>query len=545
MLLQQLAVIGRALPLGLVHRVVSQSEDELQRLLSSLQAREFLYEQPALAEVEYIFKHALTQEVAYGTVLHEQRKTLHEKTAEAVEVLRSDNLEDHYGELAYHYSKGGNTGKAFEYLNLAGQQAAQRSSYPEAIEHLTQALELLNTLPDTRQRARQELVVQMALGTAQMVTKGYGVREVGLAYARADELCRQLGDRPELIDVLLGLWMFHVGKSEVTTAREMAEQVFRVAQEQNSPSAVLKAHIAMSHSLFFQGELVDARGHLDQCISLYDADPRHELTVSIGGVDCQVRAHCYAAWSLWLLGHPEQALASGTAALALTQDLANPFASLWVLVILASIHGWRGEVPAALEHAEVIVALAQEQGSVMCRAEGTILRSAATAGLGHDEIHVREAAEAVAILRDSAMQGWLPYYLALLAGIQCKAGHVDDALRVSGEAIEFSARLGEKWYEAELYRLKGEMILQSGGEHPTAAVRREAEACFEKALEIAKKQSARSLELRASTSLSRLWRQQGKRTEARQLLAGIYNWFTEGFDTKDLQEAKALLEELA
>ena len=478
-------------------------------------------------------------------MLHEQRKALHEKTAEAVEVLRSDNLEDHYGELAYHYSKGGNIGKAIEYLNLAGQQAAQRSSYPEAIGHLTQALELLNSLEDTPERAQRELVVQMALGTAQMVTKGYAAREVGLAYARADKLCRQFGDRPERIDVLLGLWMFHLGKSELTTAREMAEQILRVAQEHDDPTAVLKAHIAMSHSLFFQGELVAAHGHLDQCMALYDADPRHESAVSIGAVDCRVRAHGYAAWSLWLLGHPEQALASGTVALALAQDLANPFVSMWVWVIVASIHGWRGELPAVREHAEAVVALAQEQGVVMCRAEGTILRSVATVGLEHNEIHVREAAEAVAILRDSVMQGWLPYYLALLAEIQCKAGHAEEGLRVSGEAIEFCRRRGEKWYEAEVYRLKGKMTLQSGGEYPATAVQREAEACFEKALEIAKKQSARSWELRAATSLSRLWRQQGKRTEARQLLAEIYNWFTEGFDTKDLQEAKALLEELA
>ena len=280
-------------------------------------------------------------------------------------------------------------------------------------------------------------------------------------------------------------------------------------------------------------------------MGLYDAGPPQESTVSIGGVDCRVRAHGYAAWILWLLGYPDQALASGTTALDLTQHLANSFASLWVLSIVATMHGWRGDLPALREYAEAAVAQAQEQGSVMCRAEGIIKRSVATAGLGHDENHVREATEAVAFLRDSAMQGWLPYHLALLVEIQCKAGHADDALRVSGEAIEFSSRLGEKWYEAEIYRLKGEMILQSGGEHPAAAAQREAEACFEKALEIAKKQSARSLELRTSTSLSRLWLQQGKRTEARQLLSGIYHWFTEGFDTKDLQEAKALLEELA
>ena len=205
-LLQQLAVIGREFPLSLVRQVITQPEDELYRLLASLQHKEFLYEQPAFPEVEYIFKHALTQEVAYGTVLQERRKALHERTAQAIEALYSATLDEHYSELAHHYSRSGNTEKAVEYLQLAGQQAVQRSANAEAITHLTTALELLKTLPDTPERAQQELTLQLTLGAPLMATKGFAAPEVEAAYTRARELCQQVGETPQLFPVLFGLW---------------------------------------------------------------------------------------------------------------------------------------------------------------------------------------------------------------------------------------------------------------------------------------------------------------------------------------------------
>lgn len=542
-LLQQLAVIGRTFQLELVHEVVSLGEHELKELLSSLQAKEFLYEQPALTEVEFVFKHALTQDVAYGTVLTDRRKTLHEKTARGLETLRHGNLEDHYGEIAYHYARGGSTEKAVEYLHLAGQQAAQHSAYGEAITHLTQALGLLDALGATPERVQQELVIHMALGTAQMVVRGYAAPEVGRAYARAEELRRRLGDMPELIDVLMGLWMFRLGKAEVAASRETAEQVLRASQAQKDPAAMLKAQIAMSHSVFFQGELEAARGHLDQCLALAEADGIRTPNVSVGGVDCQVRAHCYMAWCLWLLGYPDQALASATTAFTVADGLADPYTLAWSLIFAASLHGWRGELPAVREHAEAALALSREHGLIMTRAEGTIHLGTATVGLGDRDDPVREATEAVALLRDSAMQGWLPYHLALLAEIHLTAGRVDEALRFATDATELCAERGERWYEAELHRLKGELTLRSAA-RSSATIQNEAEACFQKALEIAAEQSARSWQLRASTSLSRLWQRQGKKAEARQLLSNSHDWFTEGFDTRDLQEAKALLEEL-
>ena len=542
-LLQQLAVIGREFPLALARKVVTESEDELHRLLSSLQAKEFLYEQPAFPEVEYIFKHALTQEVAYGTVLQEQRKRLHEETARGFETLYAVNLDDYYTELAHHYTRGGNTAKAIEYLHLAGQQAAQLSAYSEAIEHLSQALELLHTLDDTPARAQQELVLQLALARAQTNIKGYGSQEAGLAYARANELCRQLGDRPEVRDVLMGLWAFHLtGRSELKTARKIAEQLLRLAQEDNDPISLLKAHTAMSTSLYFQGELLAAHGHTEHCIGLFDAELRHDpntRTHKKGYLG--VMNHGRAALTLWLLGYSAQAVVSSTTALDLAQELADTNSLAWALTFAAMVHRWRGELQATREHARAAVTLSNEQGFMSMWAQGTILHDAALTRRGHNENQVREAGEAVAILRDSRMENGMPHLLTAIAEIHAKAGRAADGLSALNEAREICTRRGERYFEAEIYRLEGELRLQSTGEQPATAAQREAEACFEKALQSASGTGAKSLELRAATSLARLWQQQGKQAEARHLLAEIYNWFSEGFDTKDLKDAKALL----
>ncbi|MFT4563482.1 MAG: class 3 adenylate cyclase/tetratricopeptide (TPR) repeat protein [Gammaproteobacteria bacterium] len=545
-LLQQLAVIGRGFPLGLVREVVTQSEDELYRLLSSLQGKEFLYEQPALAEVEYIFKHALTQDVAYGTVLQEQRKILHERTARAVEALRYSNLEDHYGELAHHYTKGGNIEKAIEYLRLAGQQAMQRSAVAEAINHLSGALELLESRDDTPERAEQELVIQMVLGTSHMLTKGYGAPEAGLAYSRANELCRQLDDRSEVIDVLIGLWGFHLnGHSQVKTARDIAERLLRLARAQNDSTTLVKAHQVMSVCVFYQGDLSAAHDHIGKVLGLYDPALHHEA-MSILGLDFGVVANCYDAMALWLLGYPEQAAASSTAAVALAEELAHPNTSAWSLVFQAMVYRWRGEPERAIEHAATAVKLSQEHGlSPSMGAWGTIVQVAAQAPLGHDESRLLAAGDAMVILRDSGLGGFIPYHLSAMAEMYCKAGRADDAVTVLDEGFEITERRDERWCEAELYRLKGEMALLSDGTRTDSIARREVEACFESALKSARAQGAKSWELRTAVSLARLWQEEGKKSEARDLLSEIYSWFTEGFDTKDLQDAKALLEELA
>ena len=253
-LLQQLAVIGREFPLGLVRQVVPRSEDELYRVLASLQHKEFLYEQPAFPEVEYIFKHALTQEVAYNSVLHERRKVLHERTAQAIEQLFQDRLEEHYSDLAHHYSRSGDTQKAVEYLGLAGQQAEQRSAYTEAITHLTTALELLKTLPDTPERTQQELNLQITLGTALIATKGWAAPEVGRAYARARELCRQVGETPHVFPALFGMWAFYLVRAEHRTAYELGEQLLSLTQGVQDSAFLLQPHLTLGNSSFWLGE---------------------------------------------------------------------------------------------------------------------------------------------------------------------------------------------------------------------------------------------------------------------------------------------------
>jgi predicted ATPase len=253
-LLQQLAVIGREFPLSLVKQVIAHPEDELYRLLSALQYKEFLYEQPAFPEVEYLFKHALTQEVAYNSMLIERRKVLHEQTGQAIEQLYHERLDDHYSNLAYHYTRSGNTAKAVEYLHLAGQQAAQRSADVEAITHLTTAINLLNVLPDTHERAQQELMLHLTLGPVLMNIEGTAP-EVGTTYTRARELCQQVGDTSQLFSVLFGLWRFSLVRAELRQARELGEQLLCLAQSSHDPSFFLVAHQTLGASLFYLAEL--------------------------------------------------------------------------------------------------------------------------------------------------------------------------------------------------------------------------------------------------------------------------------------------------
>ena len=276
-LLQTLAVIGKEFSLSLLKQVVNKPEDELQGLLSHLQAAEFIYEQPTFPEVEYTFKHALTQEVAYNSLLLERRKILHERTAQAIEALFHSRLEDHYSELAQHYSRSGNTQKAVEYLHLAGQQAVQRSANAEAINHLTAALELLKTLPDAPERAQQELTLQITLGVPLVATKGFGAQEVGQVYARARELCQQVGDTPQLSRVLFGLGLFYGVRGELQTSRELAEQHLRLAQSVHDPALLLTAHRVLGVNSYYVGEFAPAREHLEQAIALYNPQQHRSL----------------------------------------------------------------------------------------------------------------------------------------------------------------------------------------------------------------------------------------------------------------------------
>ena len=544
-LLQQLAVIGRQFPSGLVRKVVSRSEDELYRILSSLQAKEFLYEQPAFPGVEYLFKHALTQAVAYGTVLQETRRALHERTAGAIEELYSASLEDHYGELAHHYGRSDNTHKAVTYLGLAGQQAVQRSAHEEAIGHLTRGLEFLKTLPDNPERAQQELMLRLALGAPLQATQGPAAQEVEDTYTRARELCQQAGETLHLFSALRGLWLLHHVRAELPRAHALGEQLLHMAERVKDPALMLEAHRALGSTLLWLGEFSLARLHLEQGRTLYDPQQHADLPFLHGGADPGVSCLCDEARAMWFLGYPDQALTRSREALFLAQELSDPFSHGFALVFAAGLYQLRREGQAAQECAQAGINLADEHGFSSLSSAGTIRSGWALAEQG-------QAAVGLALMhrgltaRQAAGAGLAqPYFLALQAEVYGKLGQSEKGLGLLIEAFTAVHNSKERRLEAELYRLKGELLLQQFKVQGSKfKVEEEVEECFQQALDVARRQEAKSFELRAATSRARLWQRQGKTAEAREVLTPVYAWFTEGFETADLKDAKVLLQAL-
>ena len=541
-LLQQLAVIGREFSLRLLHQVIAQSTNELNRLLSSLQHKEFLYEQPAIPEAEYHFKHALTQEVAYGTVLQERRKALHERTAQAIEVLYHERLEDHYSDLAHHYSRSGNTPKAIDYLHRAGQQAVQRSALAEAVTHFTAALEFLQTSAETPD-AQQELTLQLALAQPLAVTKGFAAPEVGAVHTRALELCQQIGETPQLFLALWGARTFYFFRAELQTARELAERLIPLAQHTQDSALLLEAHTGLGHVLSSLGEVVSARTHYEQALALYDPGQRRSA-IARRGVDIGVISLSFLSNVLWLLGYPDQALKRSREALTLVQEIDHPYSTAPVWVANTVLHQFLHEAQAVQQQAEALSVLSNEQEFAASSPVAITLCGWALAEQGQEEEGIQQIQQGLSAARTTGTELNRPYRLALLAEAYGKTGQVEEGLTALAEALDAVERTGERYYEAELYRLKGVLTLQFQLRDPPPTVEEEAEACFLKALEVSRHQQAKSLELRATMSLTRLWQQQGKHQEAHTMLSEIYGCFTEGFDTKDLQEAKALLAEL-
>jgi predicted ATPase len=547
-LLQTLAVLGKTFSWSLLARVMAQPEEELLGRLAHLRAAEFIYEQPAFPESAYTFKHALTQEVAYNSLLLERRLTLHERTAQALEVLYADRLAEHYEALAHHYSRSGNTPKAVDYLQRAGQQAAQRSAYAEAIERLTAALELLETLPKSRERLQQELLIQTTLSPVLSVAKGYAAPEVERSYTRARALCQLVEDTLQLGPVLWGLHRFYLMRAEHRTAQELAEQLLRLSQPTPASPLFLAAHTGLACALVSQGALIAARGDLLQDFPLSNAQERRALAFRYG-MDPGVLRHGWAAFALWTLGYPEAALQQSQAMLTLAQELAHPYSVAAALVSAARVQQCRRDIPGTQAWAEAALTLATEQGFPYFMAFGAIHRGWALAMQGQVEEGLAQMRQGLAAYRATGAELFRPIWLALLAESYGHASQGDEGLRAVAEALAVVDVTGERWWEAELHRLQGELLLQSGVPRPESCVctphTAEAEACFEQAIDVARRQQAKSFELRTALSLARLWQQQGKQAEAQALLAPIYGWFTEGFDTADLQDAKALLEELA
>jgi predicted ATPase len=538
------ATLGREFSYEVLRAVSPRKDTELQQALEKLVEAEVLYQRGVDQQAHYLFKHVLIQDVAYQSLLKSTRQQYHQKIAQVLEEKFPETVATQPELLAHHYTEAGLIAQAIPYWQRAGQRATQRSANAEAISHLTKGLELLKTLPNTPERTQQELALQLTLGAPLIATKGYTVPEVEQAYTRALELCRQIGETPQLFPVLRGLQIFYLIRAEHKTARELGEQLLTLAQRVQDPVFLLGAHFVLGQTLYFLGELAPAREHLEQGIALYD--PQQYRSLVWAGAHPGAQCLSYAALALWHLGYPDQSLKRSHEALALAQELSHPFSLAFAFASAAFLHQYHRAGQSSRERAEATIALSSDQGFPFWLAIATILRGWALAEQGQAEEGIGQIRQGMAAYWATGAEMFRPFYLALLAEAYGKGGQAEEGLSVLAEALEFVHKTGERYYEAELYRLRGELTLvQSSVQRLESSVQKEGEECFLKALDIARQQQAKSWELRAATSLARLWQQQGKTAEAHKLLSEVYNWFTEGFDTKDLQEAKALLDELA
>ena len=532
------SVAGREFSHDLIEMVMGLSETELLSHLSVLKDSELLYERGIYPQSTYIFKHSLIQDATYQSLLKSTRQKYHRKIAQVLEKNFPDTMETQPELLAYHYTEAGLNEQAVGYWHQAGKRATQRSANVEAINHLTKGLEVLMTLPDTLERARQELDVQTTLGPVLMAVKGFASLDTERAYARARELCQQVGETPQLFPVLYGLFRFYMVRAELQAMRELAEQLFSLAQRVQDPALLLEAHRVLGPTMFWLGELAPARAHSEQGVALYDPQ-QHRSHAFVYGQDPGVACRCIAAMSIWMLGYPDQARQSIHEALTLAQELTHPFSLAFALTMDAVVHQFRREGQAVQERAEALMTLSTEQGFPYWLAFGTILRGWALTAQGEGAEGIAQVRQGLVAHRATRAELHRAYFLALLAEAYGEVGQPEEGLTVLVEALAVVDNTGERNWEAELHRQKGQLLLALSEENQA-----EAEACFCKAVDIARRQSAKSFELRAVMSLSRLW-QQGKQEEAHQLLSEIYGWFSEGFDTADLREAKVLLEELA
>jgi class 3 adenylate cyclase/predicted ATPase len=536
---QRAAVLGRAFTYDLVRSIARQDEDTLQAGLAQLVAAELLYQRGRPPQARYVFKHALIQDAAYASLLKSTRQQVHQRIAQVLEAQFPEMVATQPELLAHHLTEAGHATQAVGYWQRAGERAVARSSNLEAISHLKAGLAVLQTIPETTERIQQELLLQVTLGPALMNTKGFAAPEAEHAYARARELCQRAGETPQLFSVLRGLWQFYNGRGAYQTARELGEQCLQLAQQGDDSSRRLEAHHALWTTNLLMGELPLSRTHLEQGLTLYDPQQHRALAV-LHGHDPGVCCWGGAAVVLWLLGYPDQALRHQHAADTLAHELAHPPSLAFMRMLVAIAQQLRRDTDAAHEQAEALIALATEQGFALFRAIGGILRSGTRAAPGQRGEQIDQIRRDLAAVRETGSAVWEPYFLGLLADAYAQAGQVEAGLAALDEALTATQATGQRMAEAELYRRRASLLLRQPGTSPT-----EVETCLQRALDVARRQEAKSLELRAAMSLGRLWHRQGKRKEAHGLLVEVYGWFTEGFDTADLQEAKALLEELA
>ncbi len=527
-------------------RLVRKPKTELGAALDRVVGAGLLFRQGVPPHAAYLFKHALVQDAAYGTLLREPRRALHTRIAEALEDEFAEIVESKPELLARHCTEAGLVEKAASLWGKAGQQSLARSALLEAIAQFTRALDLIATLPATPALRREQIRLQVALINPLMHVKGYSAPETQAAMERARQLIERaetLGETPDdpllLFLVLYGFWTAKYNTFEGDVCRDLAAQFLALAEKQGATVTRVIGHRIMAPSLTIRGDFVKARGHYDQAITLYDPTEHRHLAARFSA-DASVMTLTHRAWNLWLLGYPTTALSDANEAIKNAREIGQAVSLMFALLFVARFHILCGDYSAATALMQELSSLADEKGATLWKAQGTLGEGWILALTGKTVEAIRQITGGFTPYQSMGSTLNLPAHLSYLAMAHADIRQPNDAWRCIGEAISTTEATKERWFEAETNRIAGEIALMPP--NPDAA---KSEAYFERSLDVARQQQAKSWELRAAMSLARLWRSQGKAQQAHELLAPVYGWFTEGFDTRDLKDAKALLEELA
>lgn len=532
------ATLGRQFSYALLQAISQRDEAALQRDLQLLVGAELLYQRGVPPHATYLFKHALIQEAAYQSLLRSTRQYYHQRIAQVLTTQFLDTAVTQPELAAYHYTEAGLHEPAIVYWQQAGRVAQERLAHEEAIAHFSKGIQVLMTLPETRERDQQEVTLCIDLGKSLAATKGWAAPEAEAAYARSWEICQQTGDTSRLAAVLWGLAHVYVVRADLTKSREVTARFLALAEQRSDAILLLMTHWLTGQNLLHTGEYVTSLNHFEQVYALYDPQ-QHPTYVTLFGVDVGVFALCYMSHALWGLGYPERAVQRSREALALAQEMHHPFSIALAQDYAAMLEQFRRQPYHANEHARMAADLCTEHGFAYYLAWATIIQGWGLMEQGQRQEGIAQMQQGLTALQDTGGKLRRPYYFALLAEAYGHKGQVEQGLHLLDEALAEMQQTEERCWEAELHRLKGDLLLAgSTTDHTTA------ETCLRQALQVARRQQARALELRATTSLARLWQSQDKRQEAYNLLAPVYNWFTEGFDTADLQAAKVLLDEL-
>jgi class 3 adenylate cyclase/predicted ATPase len=530
------AAIGRQFPYLLLRAVSDLPEDELRAALARLVTSELVFQRGAPPGAVYSFKHALVQDAAHGSLLRSTRQQLHAQIAAALEAHSPELMESQPALFAQHYAEAGLVEKSVAYWGKAGHRSTARSAMAEAAAQFQRGIDQLALVPDNRRRRQQELEFTSALGAVLQVVKGYAAPETGRAYARARELWEQLGSPLEFLRIPYGQSLYHAIRGELELALRLDEDLLRLSGQRNDSAGLVLGHYSSGRTLMFAGRLASSRSYLEEVLALYDPNS-HRSLVHQAGTHPHVGAQGYSGIVLFCLGFPDQALARSSAAIAEARRLAHPPSLAVTLGFGAKLLSLGADNAILGEWVDQLVAVTIEQGFPLWQAWGTIYR-------GWVELKNGEVAEGISLLRRGAAayratgaEAWMPHHIALVATACEIAGENEEASTLLDEALEIVERTGERWFAAELNRQKGQLLLRRGDSEA-------AEELYRKALSIAPEQEAKLWELRAAVSLARLCRDQGRRAEARELVAPVYGWFTEGSGTPDLKEAKALLDQL-